>query len=323
MDKLPNKIPRHSLRRHLLDLAGGLGYGLGYGLTSRLLSFFFGNPLLQRSLFGKRRKQLQRMHKLIGSTGSIGRDLTRHLLGRYTIPWRVNALSRCDDAAFRVWVRIGNEAVLADLKAAGKPALLVSCHTSISRLVPLVVTRLGHAVATLEPEPYLQRMGARGAERIQSITLRGEGEKFWMKEMFQAKKVLDARGMLLLALDGHQGIGGVAHAFLGRKRTFHVSLAKLAIQLNVPIVLVRATLEEGGQVQIDFRGPLHLGDAALSEEARLTRFLDDYVGMIEAIWRTDLGNVSPRHLPPYLRSESISDLLSDGATPLLEKEKAA
>ena len=130
MDKLPNKIPRHSLRRHLLDLAGGLGYGL----TSRLLSFFFGNPLLQRSLFGKRRKQLQRMHKLIGSTGSVGRDLTRHLLGRYTIPWRVNALSRCDDAAFRAWVRIGNEAVLADLKAAGKPALLVSCQ-SVARML--------------------------------------------------------------------------------------------------------------------------------------------------------------------------------------------
>ena len=304
MDKLQNKEPKNPVRRRVLDVLGRVPYGLG----SRLLSVFFGNPLLQRLLFGKRRRQLNRMRCLIGCSGSVTRDLTRHLLGRYTIPWRVNALSRCEDAQFRARVRIENEAVLADLKAAGKPVLLVSCHTAISRLVPLAVMRLGHTVATLEPEPYLRRMGAYGAERIQSITLRGAGEKFWMKEIFQAKKVLDSKTVLHLALDGHQGTGGIAHAFLGRKRIFHVGVAQLAIQMGVPIVLVRATLDEEGYIRLAFLGPLDLGDASLPDEARLHRFLDCYVGMIETIWRADLGNVSPRHLPPYLRSEPMPDM---------------
>lgn len=315
MDTLQKNKPRNASSR-LLDLAGGLPYGA----TSRLLSFLFGSRLLQRALFGQRRRQLQRMRKLIGCTGGVAHDLGLHLLGRYTIPWRVNALSRCDDAAFRSWVRIEHENVLADLKAAGSPALLVSCHTSISRLTPLTLMRLGHDIATLEPEPYLQRMGARGAERIQSITLRGEGEKFWMKEMFQAKKVLDAKRMLHLALDGHQGTGGVEHAFLGRKRVFHIGLAKLAIQMGVPIVLVRTTLDADGHVNMAFLGPLDIGDATLPEDVRVTRFLDHYVGMIEAIWRAELGNVSPRHLPPYLRSEPIDSAAK--AVPL-EKENSA
>ena len=299
MDKTQNNISGASSRR-LFDLAGRLPYGA----VSRLLSLFFGNPLLQHTLFRKRRRQLQRMRNLIGCSGSMARDLMRHLFGIYTIAWRANALSRCDDAAFRTWVRIENEGALAALKAAGQPALLVSCHTAISRLTPLALMRLGHDIATLEPEPYLQLMGARGAERIQSITLRGEGEKFWMKEMFQAKKVLDAKRMLHLALDGHQGTGGVVHDFLGRKRVFHVGLAKLAIQMGAPIVLMRSTLDDDGHVNLAFLGPLDIGDASLPEDARLDRFLSHYVGMIETIWRTDLGNVSPRHLPPHLRSEA-------------------
>ena len=316
MEKQAHNQP-HSLSRRLIDLAGGLPYGA----VSRVLSMLLGNPLMQRTLFRKRRRQLQRMRGLIGCTGNAARDLARHLSGLYSMPWRVNALSRLDAGAFRAWVRIENEQVLTDLKAASSPALLVSCHTAISRLTPLVLVRLGHDIATLEPEPYLQRMGARGAEQIQSITLRGEGEKFWMKEMFQSKKVLDEKRMLHLALDGHQGTGGIEHAFLGRKRIFHLGLAKMAIQMSIPIVLVRSTLDEDGHVNLVFIGPLDVGDAVQPEEVRVKRFLDQYVDMIETIWRNDLGNVSPRHLPPHLRAEPVAD--SKAASGLQTKEIAA
>lgn len=303
MDKQYSLKYRQSLKRYLLGLVGRLPYG---GI-SRLLTSFFGNKLLQRLLFEKHRRQLQRMYEIIGCSGDAVRDLTCHLMTRYTIPWRVNALSRSNDAVFRSWVRIENENVISDLKTTGKPILLVGCHTGITRLVPLVVTRMGHDdLAALEPEPYLILMGALGTERIQYISLRGEGEKFWMKEMFRAKKVLDAKGIVLLSLDGHQGTGGIPHAFLGRKRVFHVSLAQLAIQMDAAIVLVTATFDEFGRTTVRFRGPLDLGDSSMPVEARLGMFLNPYVAAIEAIWRNDLGNVSPRHFRPYLHSLPIS-----------------
>ena len=317
MDTLQsNKQSREAIvhpKKWLLELTGGIPYSLG----SRLGSMFFNFPLT-RLMFGGRRRLLQRVKKEMGGSAVTPSDLTRHLLGKFTIPWRVNALSRYNDEEFRSWVRIENEMALAHLKAAGKSTLLVGCHTAITRLVPLAVVRMGHAIAVLEPEPYLQRMGARGVEKIQSITLRGEGEKFWLKEMFQAKKVLDEKGIVHLALDGHQGTGGVTHAFLGRKRLFHISFAKLAIQMGVPIIFVTATLNERGQVHIKFSDPLDLGDESVSEEVKLSRFLESYVGLIEKIWRDDLGNVSSRHLPPYIRSERMSDL----AIPVQRKESA-
>ena len=85
MDTLQKNKPRNSSSR-LLDLAGGLPYGA----ASRLLSFLFGNRLLQRALFGQRRRQLQRMRKLIGCTGGVAHDLMLHLLGRYTMDRRTN-----------------------------------------------------------------------------------------------------------------------------------------------------------------------------------------------------------------------------------------
>lgn len=313
MENSQNKPSRNTLKRRLLNLAGGLPYGL----VSHLLYLFFGNPLLQRTLFRSRRRLLIRIRSLIGGSGNLARDLTRHMLSRYAVPWQVNALSRCDETSFRKWVHLENETLLDELKAAGRPILLVNCHTGMSRLVPLMAVRLGHDLATLEPEAYLQLMGARSIEKIQFITLRGQGEKFWMKEMFKAKKVLDAKGIVHLALDGHQGTGGVPHDFLGRERIFHVSMAQLAIQMDAAIVLVTSVLDgAAGHVRVCFRGPLDVGDASMPAEARLGMFLDPYVASIEAIWRTDLGNIAARHLPPYLRSAPITKPFAQTIVPV-------
>lgn len=305
MSEVPPLTPTQARRRALLNLAGTVPYGAG----SRLLAWVLGNPLIQRTLFRGRIHQLRRVGAAIGRLpGELrAEDVTRHLMVSRTVPWRVNALSRCDDATFRRWVRVEGAQVLYDLKAAGRSALLVNCHTGMARLVPLVLQRIGLDAAVIEPESFLALMGARGAERIRSIVLRGEGEQFWMKELYQANKILGAGGMVTLALDGHQGRAGVEHAFLGRSRVFHVSLARLAIETQAAIVLIRVVMDEAGRVLVRFTGPLDMGDASLSPEARLRRFLDQYVTQIEEVWRTDLGNVSPRHFRPYLQSEPFAD----------------
>jgi hypothetical protein len=284
--------------RKLVEIAGAVPYGLG----SRILSIVFGNPLIQALVFGKRRRFFARVHSLVGDAAHLRRDFTRHLLSSFTIPWRVNALSRYDEAAFRRWVRVEGESILDDLQSAGRPVLLVSFHTGISRLVPLVALRQGHRPVLIEPEPYLRIMGARGAERLESILLRGESAKFWMKELYQANKVMAGKGIVHLAMDGLQGGGGVNRPFLGRQRVFHVSLAQLALQQDAAIVLGYGTLDERGQVAIHFVGPVETGERGQSMEARVACFLDSYIGVIEDVWRHDLGNVAPRHLHQYLHA---------------------
>lgn len=283
-----------------------------YGLGTRMFALLLGNPLFQILVLRGPRRQFLRLCRALGVSVDLGRQFALHLSSRFTIPWRVSVLSHCDDAEFNRWVRVENGELLDRLQAEGRPVLLVNCHTAIARLTPLVVLRQGHELAVIEPEPYLKSIGARGADRIRSITLRGQNEKFWMKELYQAQKVLLGKGIVHLALDGHQGAGGVERSFLGTHRLFHVSMAQLAIQLGASIVLVRALLEEDGKVTLQLSGPLDTGSAELPIESRMSRFLDHYVTYLETLWREQPGNISPRHLRHFLQTNGVVRIAAEG-----------
>ena len=300
MKKTPVRLP-YTFQRALLNVAGSIPYELGL----RVFSGFFGNAVVQNVLFRKRLKNFERLTIATTNKFESRIDFTRHLLSSFIVPWQVNTLSRVDESQFRRHVRLENTQMIDELKAAKRPILLVSTHTGISRMGPLALLRLGYEFSAIEPEPYLALMGARRIEGMRSILLRGEGAGFWMKELYQSRKVLAENGILQLAMDGHQGTGGVERVFLGRRRVFHISMAKLAIELEAAIVLIAATLDEKGRVTIRFQGPVDTGDAVLPAEERLEKFLDTYVDFVENVWRTDLGNVSPRHIQRHLRSEPV------------------
>lgn len=285
-------------KRRLLSLAGFVPYGLG----SSLLRFLLGNPLSQRLLLRGPRRQFLNLCRELGVSVDSAAQMTLHFMSRFTIPWRVRVLSHMNDAGFERWVHVENPELLVRLQGEGRAVLLVNSHTAIARLTPVAVQRLGLDLAVIEPEPYLQLMGARGADKIRSITLRGQGEKFWMKELYQAQKILLGKGIVHLALDGHQGSGGVEREFLGTQRRFHVSLAQLAMQIGADIVLVKTLLASDGAVSLRFVGPLDTGGTDLPPEARLDRFLTQYIPFLEDLWRQAPGNVSPRHLIHYMRA---------------------
>ncbi|HNA29115.1 MAG TPA: hypothetical protein PLL19_00760 [Thiobacillaceae bacterium] len=279
----------------------GLARWIPYRLGSRLLGLFLGHPLLQAVILRRARRSFRAICGQLG-VRAWRPEFLLHLMSRLTIPWRVAKLSLADDATFWRWVGVENGELLAERLAEGKGILLVNCHTAIARLTPLVVWRLGHELAVIEPEPYLRIMGARDADRIRSITLRGQGEKFWMKELYQAQKILLGQGIVHLALDGHQGTGGVKREFLGQDRLFHVSLAQLAMQIGADIVLVRALLDRQGRISVGFSGPLDTGSPDMPVETRLQRFLDHYVAYLEKLWHDHPGNISPRHLQHHFTS---------------------
>jgi lauroyl/myristoyl acyltransferase len=291
----------HQPKKRLLAWASAVPYGLG----SRILSSLLGNPLTQRLLLRGPRRQFMSLCRAVGATASPTQQFALHLQSRFTVPWRVSVLSHLDDADFDRWVHVENADLLTRLQNAGRPVLLVNSHTAIARLTPLAILRLGHELTVIEPEPYLKIIGARGAERIRSITLRGQGEKFWMKELYQAQKVLAGKGIVHLALDGHQGSGGVERNFLGQQRLFHVSLAQLAMQMGADIVLVRALLNPNGAISLQLTGPLDTGLDTDSGETRLKLFLDQYVGYLENLWRSQTGNISPRHLRHFMQQKAV------------------
>ncbi len=296
-----NVRPLRGWKRLVLETASKVPYGQGV----RALSLLLNNPLGQRLLVRKRRFYLARMIHALGVSAGVDQAATRNVLCNDALPWVVNALSRCDEAGFRRWVTVEGEPVLDAAKAQDKGLLVVNCHSGVSRLVPLLLMLKWGDVYAMEPEAWLSRMGVPGGAQVHSITMRGDGEKFWLRQIFQANRVMAEKKTMHVAMDGLQGTGGKERNFLGRKRVFHVGLAQMAIARGTPIIQVLTRIDETGRVSIRYRDPLAGAGADLNEEARLGYFLDNYLSALEALWLEDPGNIAVRHLRHYLTSEPI------------------
>ena len=164
--------------------------------------------------------------------------------------------------------------------------------------------RRGYVVNAMEPEPWLQRMGARGAKNINVIDLRS-GKDFWLKELFQATAVLERNEILHLAVDGLQGRKGADFHFLGKLRTFYPSFAELAIRTSAAIVPVFSTIDARGYVTVSFSPALDIGDPSQLHTERVKSIFTQYIKMLEKIWREKLGNVVAKHIYHYLQLEVI------------------
>ncbi len=287
-------------KRFLLEAALRVPHALGV----RVLSGLLGCSLVQRLLFGGRKRSLRRLIATIHSPADEHAAMTRHLLSNLALPWLVSNVSRCDEEELRRHVHVENEALLAQARAKGKGVLVVGCHTGVSRLVPWWLMKHGHTVAAMEPEPWLRKMHARDAERVKSIVMRGEGEQFWLRQIFQARKELAAGSTVHVAMDGLQGTGGESRDFLGRARVFHVGLVLVALSMSVPVVEALTEIDEQGRMNVRFLDPLEDADEEMALEEKGKRFLNNYTASLERFWVENPGNVQIHHLRHYLNLAS-------------------
>lgn len=294
--------PLRGRKKLLLDLSGKVGYGPGI----RALTGFIGIPLVQRLLMGQRRRYLDALIKAVGSPANLERAVVRNLLANTALPWIVNALSRCDEAEFRRWVSIENEALLDAAKARGKGLLVVNCHSGVPRLVPWLLMRKWDDVAAMEPEAWLARMGVLDGDKVRSISMRGDGEKFWLRQLFQASRTMADGKTMHVAMDGLQGTGGKERNFLGRTRVFHVGLAQVAMSRGTPIVQVVTRIDEHGRITVRYLDPLAGATPDMDDEARLALFMDNYQAALEEIWMTDPGNIAVRHIRHFMSAQPYS-----------------
>jgi KDO2-lipid IV(A) lauroyltransferase len=286
---------------NVLRLSGHIPYGLG----SRIIAAAGKLAPIRRFLLGRRWKVLQSVLPDIAPQLDILRTEQICLAANTLIPWRANALSRCSAETFDRWVRVSGLEHIESACRAGKGIVLVSSHFCLNRLVPLVMLRKGYTVNAMEPEPWLLRMGVKGAEAIPVIDLRA-GDKFWLKELFRAKRVLDEGKILHLAVDGLQGRQGRKAMFLGKEREFYISFAELATKTKAAAIAVFASTDPAGVVTIEILPALRSCDDAISHEVNVKQLVDQYVALLESRWKTDLGNVVPKHLLHFAKLPAMT-----------------
>lgn len=269
-----------------------------YSLGSYLIDAIAARPTAQRTLFRDSLRTMSMCSKLLPGDQTLRAMVRRHVVSSGVDPWRIRKLGLMNDDEYHRWVSIINGGLIKSLQVEGKSVLIATCHIGMARFLPLAMAREGIDVIVLEGDSYYQKLNLPGADTLKSIEMRS-AKGFYLKAMFQAKKVLNNVGVLLMAPDGLHGMGeGNICPFLGKERTFYAGFAGLAAMTGAVVIWVNFTTSDDGRIEIKFvkSNPVNSD----SQEEVVADLMSQYVSFVEGVWKKDIANVKQRHLVNFL-----------------------
>jgi KDO2-lipid IV(A) lauroyltransferase len=149
---------------------------------------------------------------------------------------------------------------MVDLLLSGRPVLIVSGHFGNWELGGCVLALFGfrtHAIARPLDNPYVDAFLRRFREHTGQKVLHKHGD---FDEM---QKVLAGKGTMLTLGDQDAGQKGQFVDFFGRPASTHKAVALLALEYNVPMIVMTSTRSQSGE---DWRYEVRAGDIILPEE---------------------------------------------------------
>lgn len=267
-----------------------------YPVAARALEHFFANPLLQKTLYKKSLRPLQRF---------LGAPPDRHqaiqyLLANHANDWRLSALAKLENADFERVVTIeGLHHLQGETDSeSGAGVILANTHHGASRCVPISLARSGIQLTSLESHDVLAKIGAVNRQNLNVVEV-GKGEGFVLKQVRKVQKLLKGGGILHIVPDGLQGSSGTPLPFLGRERPFATSFAELAVDTGARVVPVSSALDGQGRVTIELHPPLPAPDKDALRSAKINGLLHAYVDFLQQRWRTTPENIRQHHLHFY------------------------
>lgn len=270
-----------------------------YGAGSRVLAWLWNLRLIQKVFFRRQLKQLEQILPLAHKPMDLHSTGARYLACSYGIYWRLIALSKCSEQEFRRWVRFSGTEKLPSLCEPGKGLIIVSSHFGLSRCVPLMLLRQGYDLHSIEAANVLEKIGAKGADRLKVIEV-GGGTSFHLRQTYQARRVLMDSGMLHMVPDGLHGSSGIQVPFHGRMRHLATGFAELAVSTGAAVVPVIANMDVNGRIHVEFSTPLDTGSGNLDRRERIEGLIRQYACFLESRWSHDPGGVRMHHLEHYL-----------------------
>lgn len=282
------------IKRALFNLLSLLPYPAG----NRLISSTAGLAIVQRTIFRHASRGMSRCKERFGLDQSVAAMTRQHVVSTLFDPWRIRKLGTMDKNEYQRWVSITNSELITSALQRHQGVLIAICHIGMARFLPLALAREGIDCVVLEADSYYKKLALPGAEKMKSIEIRSS-EGFYLKVLFQARKVLKNKGVLLMAPDGLQGMGkGSPHSFLGKERTFHGSFAAMAAQTGAVVIWTSISVRDDGRIDVRFEKSPRLDGA--SEEEVSTHLVSQYVGFVENVWREDITRVGLHHLTSFL-----------------------
>lgn len=213
--------------------------------------------------------------------------------GRFT-GWRMRTLLNVPDDRLERVVHVSGLEILEAVRDAGRGGVIVISKFGANAAVPLLLSRLGCRVWSVEGGDHLAMAGLPDVPGVSVLEWVTDDVPLRELRMLRAtRRLLEDRNMVCMPGDGQAAVRGVVLPFLGRARAFPMGFAYLSAITDTPAVPVFSTLSRSGRIDLEILPPLrHGADDATPDEKALT-LLRTYVQLLEERWREHPGNVLP------------------------------
>lgn len=252
----------------------------------------------------KIRVELKNFNKLIEfiypKAGNSGRLL--HVFSNFFqpyIPWREISLDKLNETEFSNFVEIQGLEQLMKHKEEQSGCILALSHMAAGRICTLALCRLNFKITSLE---FANRLGRYQIDGIKNLTVIeiGNGAKFLLPQVYQAKKALESGQIFQLAADGYQGDSGITINFLGKLRTFKTGFAELSILTKKPIYPIFCKINLKGRVIVKVGAPLSTPPNDLPKEDKVRQIVNEYANLLSNEWLESPSNISSGHVKKFL-----------------------
>lgn len=277
---------------------------LPYAAGIKFLSWFCAQQWAHRIFFRKHVHRLRQVLSCIKSPNKKTDVIRISLLANFFQHWIYGALARTSPQEFDRWVTVKGRATLQSSHRKNRGVVLVLSHLALEHLTRLMLDRRGFDdilifAAGLNPEiPKIL-----GLTRSKQIVLGLKNDdRFFIRHLAAAKKVLDQGGIVLIAGDGRQGDSGINIPFHGRLLSFKAGFAELAINSGADAIPAFVSIDTAGHIDVKFLDPLNKDLPETGHKEKVEFLIRRYVDLLEKNWTDDPGNIRFGRLSRFLSS---------------------
>ncbi|MGE0684152.1 MAG: AMP-binding protein, partial [Candidatus Binatia bacterium] len=278
------------------------GYTLPYFIGVKILEIVCRYPEVMRLMFRKRSHVLRRVLAELRNPISEVEALRQHLRTFLWMSWRLVALAQCSPTEFETWVTMTGVEKLQRTREKGQGAVIPLSNIGIRGFSALVLRHLGLTdfmiVGTEDLYAgVLDLLGLSALKERHHFSLTNRDRRR-ASQLLTAQRLLQQGGIVFIAGDGQLGKLPFLLPLCNRLRHFGFGFAELALRTGVSVFPMFSTVRPGGQVHVEFHGPLEVSGSTHQETvACLVR---EYVTLLEQYWYKDPGSIRFYSLEKFL-----------------------
>ncbi|MFQ5642249.1 MAG: lysophospholipid acyltransferase family protein [Thiogranum sp.] len=304
-----------SAKAILTDSILKLSSHIPYGLGARILAWICRQRWIQSLFFRPGLDITRRFLPLANPDLDVQEVMARSLAANFMGSWRLIALDRSSPKTFAHWVRIKGADILESAYREDKGLIVVNAHYGIPRMAPVVISRMGHHVLSLEAVDLFTRLGIAKSNAISIMKIGGKENTPLLREVYTARKGLAKGDILHLAADGSFGTSGIDFALHGKARPFAAGFAELALHTGAKVVPVWSSIDVDGHLTVEFLPVLDPGSDDLEHSDRVRHLIQQYVAGVEKRYSDDPGNVRWVHFHRFFALPGGAESPSSAGAP--------